>query len=846
MPSSINGIGTTYYGKKDRHAHFGVCEACNANTELSSYETRLWFIVLFIPIIPLGKRQILDYCPSCTRHRAVPLGEWQRLSNDAIRDVMEKAKQSPDNPESAMEMHGTLAAFQRHEEAAKYAEIMMNNFPNNCDMHLYLGSWHARAGRTSEADACFDRALELDPANHAAARAVAIACIENGDLQRAKQLLAFMEAPGPEQDPTVLLMLADAYNAQGDSENAKHYYRIALAAAPEFARDKKLRKRIAALEAGGGTPQPILPQKPARSGKKGWLLAAVGVVALAMLLNYFMASRQTLHVVNRLPDRVTVVIDGKGPGVTLGPNRETITVSEGEHQAQITRTDGSVETVDFEIANGFGQRYFGNNAFVLNVAGAADFLWEQTVYSENPDPNAVEPYEIKFGQEFLVMRGIDYKFEEFPAQLQMESSRVTKTRLSVVDAAPLNVMMSFPEGTPPGTLLDYAEHHLSLDHTNEFLLKFYFLIGLGQEQNDRCQAFLEAGLDRKPVAVEWHRTYQEMAETADDENRMIARYDKLLAENADDSALLYLRGRLAPGALESQQYIDRAIAADPQNPYPYLATSYHLVSKGRLDEAREALAKASELKPDDLQLAAALLDVRFALAEYSELEREQREALDADPLDLASQQTLLQVLVAEGRLPEAEEAHSALVEAAGEAGFEDDAPLPLQSLGILQYLTGDLKGWLETSQKADTDQTPNSGVAVAPFELGHLDEAEQSLVESAVVPKGYAALLLSLAWKQLGDDEKAESWWQSAIDTFAAGKLDENLIADTLRKGDQLQLDEVDDLSTQRPLKAVLLVALADRAPALRTALLERAETLNCLGPFPYQFLRRTIEMMKD
>ena len=84
MPTTINGIGTHYYGKRNLQTRQGTCEHCHGQGQLSSYETRLWFVVLFIPVIPLGRKQIIDQCRFCTRHRAASLGEFQRAGEQAV------------------------------------------------------------------------------------------------------------------------------------------------------------------------------------------------------------------------------------------------------------------------------------------------------------------------------------------------------------------------------------------------------------------------------------------------------------------------------------------------------------------------------------------------------------------------------------------------------------------------------------------------------------------------------------------------------------------------------------------------------------------------------------------
>ena len=71
MPSTVNGIGTHYWGKKNLYTYQGQCQACKRITSLSCYDTNLFFVVVFIPIIPLGRKRIIDHCSACTRHYAM-------------------------------------------------------------------------------------------------------------------------------------------------------------------------------------------------------------------------------------------------------------------------------------------------------------------------------------------------------------------------------------------------------------------------------------------------------------------------------------------------------------------------------------------------------------------------------------------------------------------------------------------------------------------------------------------------------------------------------------------------------------------------------------------------------
>src|SRR3954453_990530 len=104
MPTTYNGIGTHYYGKKNRSVRTAVCGACHRVGNLESYDTRLWFVILFIPVIPLGRKRIIDKCPSCTRHMAASADAYEVARQLQTSEGLEKYRRQP-SPEAALEAH---------------------------------------------------------------------------------------------------------------------------------------------------------------------------------------------------------------------------------------------------------------------------------------------------------------------------------------------------------------------------------------------------------------------------------------------------------------------------------------------------------------------------------------------------------------------------------------------------------------------------------------------------------------------------------------------------------------------------------------------------------------------
>ena len=95
MPTVVNGIGTWYWGKRDIHTVRQGCEHCGKLGEFLSYDTRSYFVFIFIPIIPLGKKRIIEQCPSCRKHTAVRYRDFQRLRQHELPEAVEGEEIDP-------------------------------------------------------------------------------------------------------------------------------------------------------------------------------------------------------------------------------------------------------------------------------------------------------------------------------------------------------------------------------------------------------------------------------------------------------------------------------------------------------------------------------------------------------------------------------------------------------------------------------------------------------------------------------------------------------------------------------------------------------------------------------
>ena len=195
MPSTVNGIGTHYYGKKNVQKRAATCPHCGGQVELASYDTRLWAVIFFIPIFPLGRKRIIDYCPACTRHYVVEADKWETSKQLEVSGAEEKFRTSQ-LPEDAMALHQQLMNFHQLDQAAEFRKTMREKFADNAKVHVYLGASLEHFGKLDESAEMFQRALDLRPDLPEARVGVAHSCVRAGKLDEARKLLDHLEKPG--------------------------------------------------------------------------------------------------------------------------------------------------------------------------------------------------------------------------------------------------------------------------------------------------------------------------------------------------------------------------------------------------------------------------------------------------------------------------------------------------------------------------------------------------------------------------------------------------------------------------------------------------------------------------
>jgi hypothetical protein len=173
----------------------------------------------------------------------------------------------------------------------------------------------------------------------------------------------------------------------------------------------------------------------------------------------------------------------------------------------------------------------------------------------------------------------------------------------------------------------------------------------------------------------------------------------------------------------------------------------------------------------------------------------------------------------------------------------DPGKLVLRSEIELAQRRGNVRKAQRLSRRLPSSRFSDWDTMLMHLELGEMKEAEKLLPEMPPllnVPR--LALYFSVAWAEKGDKAKSKDYYEKAIAQLKTRTLEQRELAKLLEKSAEPTILDIRAIALQPEDSLPLLVACAYRFPKHREAYLREAKRLNLPGPFPYWFLKRSID----
>ena len=444
MPHVINGIGTWYYGKRNIHRISGHCQHCNSPAGLESYDTTLYFVVVFVPLIPLSKKRIIEKCPACSMHSAMALSEWRRVKSESVNEVLDKLRADPDNRDTILKAIGVATTFQDEELFHKMSDKLAGDRTDDAPIQAQLGRAYGYFARHDEAARSYVQSLKVED-NPDVRELLGLTFLRLGDPQRAEGCFSHVIDDADAEDAWMLYQLVVAYQAEGMHAEALAMLDQIDETFPQFKSDKALQKlrKVSVNDRGRGkrVGKSTLMESTKSGTREGSRLASlIPMLILPLLLLLFagwhswksltLADAHPVLLINGSPVDYSVRLNGEEYILTAGSTK-TIDLPEGVVSITPGKPGNGIEPIDVQFGSSFWARPYDSSQFVINPDRLAVLIQEGIEYSANPQPD--DPLKYFVGKPLYEFDDIDHFFEPFPATVSAKKNeKVHRTRVSMV------------------------------------------------------------------------------------------------------------------------------------------------------------------------------------------------------------------------------------------------------------------------------------------------------------------------------------------------------------------------------------------------------------------------------
>ncbi|MEK7484475.1 MAG: hypothetical protein AABZ60_09110 [Planctomycetota bacterium] len=634
MPYVMNGIGTWYWGKRNIYKEAGSCEFCKAFCELSSYDTTLYFVIVFVPIFPLGKKRILKQCSRCEQHRVLKLKEWHQNKAKSIEEAFTQFRSSP-TPENLTMTLSLLMSYQDKKSFEDLAQTVEKQMSQNVDLLDTLGAGYEKFGALDKAEAAYRQSLRITP-SPSIQNILGRALLLQNRPDEAKTVLQRILIEKKLDQIGYLFLLVEGFQAQGRHQDALDVLNDCKRAFPEVSSDaglkgewtqyQKLAEKHSDRNKKIKAPHLIVANN--RAYQRGeWKASIPGLISLGLFLLIIFAflssasnagSNRKFFLVNGLHRPYQILINGQKLPLSATSYRE-IYLSEGTIQFQIEDPEIKTPLQSVQVETSFWSRPFNNYTFIINPDQTALLIREETTYSVNPNPNMVNPYKIYTGSDFYKFEGLDFEFAVFPETYSLSSKTATvkKTRIELLSKATPeeNLPLLWDQTIKQEMRKDYFQKQLSFMPDQDTYLYALSAILSPEEMI----SFVKPKLDHRPIFVGWHRVYQNLILLNHPEIALIQEYQELLKKEPENGDLFYLLGAITPEFHTAKDLYQKAIQQKNPSAEAYYVLALQELGAANFSRALDLARTAKKLNVRPLDSDRLIREALMASNQFVEL-----------------------------------------------------------------------------------------------------------------------------------------------------------------------------------------------------------------------------------
>ena len=768
MTQGVRNAKTSHFGRHNPYVRRGFCDYCGETRNLYSYDTRDFFALGRLPLVPARALRVLDECGRCKFHGTLPRKDWLRERETSIDEVKRALEIDPSNAELAANL--ALGYARCQDEASFDAELprLRRTLRASVDGLQTLGSVLGVFGRRDEATEAFREAVALDESAKVRESLAASLAFnlepraareqldhllgpveptaggqadedeedeQDQDDEAADDEAADEEAAGEEaadeaddagrdddaaeenealfsqDEASLIFLVAQSAQAVGDHPLALELIETLEAGIPDLDLGEARGLSTAASEGQKIGHSAFEPRRRDAGPTVGarWAYLVGPALLLAVLggfaaVSWVIGSSRTVHLVNGLRRPYTVSINGGKP-IVLGPNgRTSYKVPEG---LVTVRAEGSgLELPEFSerIETNFFQRPFLSPTFVINPDRSGVLLHQEIQYSTLGIPSP--PAKLLTQKRLHSFSGIDYEFSKPPATIQMQGQgTVSRESLNLSQFRdPLERLLQVGGHLGDPGAKKWLESYLEADPEQGDLLHAYCRLVKKKE----AIAYLRKRFGDRPLRVSWHRIYQDLSGGPGGPG-LEQEYRDLLAETPDSGDCKYLLARVLLDDAEIKSLNDTSVTGPSPSAHGFMVLGFKDLSQGRHEEALTKFERALAAK--DIYLFRYARDLALvSLGRYPELiQRTSREfALRPHSFDLAGR--LIRYQVGKGDPRAAHQTLTACMTAWNESLPPDaKAQLRRSLLRVYSYAQGDLARF---AKNCDEDEAFQAKVAL--------------------------------------------------------------------------------------------------------------------------------------